>query len=48
VDVTVAAIFALGTQAVVVEHGAFGWDGALAFWVVLASCGEGVRLDRRG
>jgi hypothetical protein len=48
VDVTVAAIFAPGAPAVFVKHGSFGWDGALAFWVVLASCGEGVRLDRRG
>jgi hypothetical protein len=44
VDLTVAAIFALGAPALFVKHGAFGWDGALAFWAVLASFGVWVAV----
>ena len=34
-DLGVAAIFAAGAPTLFVKHGAFGWDGALAFWAVL-------------
>ncbi len=39
VDLAVAAIFAGGAPALFVKHGAFGWDGAIAFWAVLGSFG---------
>lgn len=39
VDLAAAAIFAGGGPALFVKHGAFGWDGAVAFWAVLASFG---------
>jgi len=38
-DLAVAAIFAGGAPALFVKHGAFGWDGAVAFWAVLGSFG---------
>jgi hypothetical protein len=39
VDLVVAAIFAAGAPTLFVKQGAFGWDGALAFWAVLGSFG---------
>jgi hypothetical protein len=39
VDLAVAAIFAAGAPALFVKSGAFGWDGAIAFWAVLGSFG---------
>jgi hypothetical protein len=39
VDLAVAAIFAGGAPALFVKQGAFGWDGAVAFWGVLGSFG---------
>jgi hypothetical protein len=39
VDLGVAAIFAGGAPALFVKQGAFGWDGAVAFWAVLGSFG---------
>jgi Domain of unknown function (DUF4386) len=39
VDLAVAAIFAGGAPALFVKQGAFGWDGAVAFWAVFASFG---------
>jgi hypothetical protein len=38
-DLAVAAIFAGGAPALFVKQGAFGWDGAVAFWAVLGSFG---------
>jgi Domain of unknown function (DUF4386) len=38
-DLAVAAIFAGGAPALFVMRGAFAWDGAVAFWAVLASFG---------
>ncbi len=38
-DLAVAAIFAGGAPVLFVRQGAFGWDGAVAFWAVLASFG---------
>jgi hypothetical protein len=38
-DLGVAVIFAFGAPTLFVKSGAFGWDGALAFWAVLASFG---------
>jgi hypothetical protein len=38
-DLGVALIFAAGAPALFVKHGAFGWDGAVAFWAVLGSFG---------
>ena len=36
-DLAVAAVFSGGAPVLFVKHGAFGWDGAVAFWAVLAS-----------
>jgi hypothetical protein len=33
-DIVVAAIYVLGAPTLFVTKGAFGWDGALAFWLV--------------
>jgi hypothetical protein len=44
VDLAVAVIFAAGAPALFVKHGAFGWDGALAFWAVLGSFGVWVTV----
>jgi Domain of unknown function (DUF4386) len=44
VDLTVAAIFAAGAPALFVKNGAFGWDGAIAFWAVFASFGVWVSV----
>lgn len=38
-DLAVAAVFAGGAPALFVKQGAFGWDGAIAFWAVLGSFG---------
>jgi hypothetical protein len=44
VDLAVAAIFAAGAPALFVKQGAFGWDGAVAFWAVLGSFGVWVAV----
>lgn len=44
VDLVVAAIFAAGAPSLFVKHGAFGWDGAVAFWAVFASFGVWVTV----
>jgi Domain of unknown function (DUF4386) len=44
VDLAVAAIFAAGAPALFVKGGAFGWDGAIAFWAVFASFGVWVSV----
>jgi hypothetical protein len=38
-DLIVAAVFMLGGPTLFVKRGAFGWDGALAFWAVFAAFG---------
>jgi hypothetical protein len=38
-DLAVAAIFIGGGPTLFVKHGAFGWNGALAFWAVLTAGG---------
>lgn len=38
-ELAVAVVFAFGAPTLFVKRGAFGWDGALAFWAVLASFG---------
>lgn len=38
-DLAVAAVFVAGAPTLFVKHGAFGWNGALAFWAVLIAGG---------
>ena len=38
-DLAVAAVFVAGGPTLFVKHGAFGWNGALAFWAVLIAGG---------
>jgi len=39
VDLAVGVTFVAGAPTLFVKHGAFGWDGALAFWAVLIAFG---------
>jgi hypothetical protein len=38
-DLIAAVVFALGAPTLFFKHGAFGWNGALAFWTVFAAFG---------
>jgi len=38
-DLAVGVIFIAGAPTLFVKHGAFGWDGVLAFWAVLVAFG---------
>ena len=43
-DLAVAVIFVAGAPTIFVKRGAFGWDGAIAFWAVVASFGVWVAV----